>query len=143
MILDIIKFNNDPNNILKSNNIDVIKESKYKILVSDMFETLKFYKGVGLAAPQVGKNLNLFVVSYEGFKEIFINPKIEPFGFKVQMDEGCLSVPNIPITMRRSQSVFIQYYDNNWNFKENKFDGMLARIIQHEYDHLIGKLIID
>lgn len=143
MILDIIKYNQDSNNILRKKNVDVINNDHAKKLISDMIETLKVSNGVGLAAPQVGKNLNLFIVSYNGFEEIFINPKLQAYGHSEQMLESCLSVPNIPITITRKGRVKVQYYNKNWSLQLKEFDSILARIIQHEYDHLIGKLIVD
>jgi len=143
MILDIVKYNQDPKGILRKLNIDVINNEHSKKLISDMFETLKASTGVGLAAPQISKNLNLFIVSYDGFEETYINPKIYSFGHSEQMSEGCLSIPNIPIIVTRKAKVRIQYHNRNWEYKQQEFDGIVARIIQHEYDHLIGKLIID
>lgn len=143
MILDIIKYNQDPKGILRKPNIDVIKNEHSKKLISDMFETLRVSNGVGLAAPQVGKNLNLFIVKFGDFEETYINPQIYAFGHSEQMTEGCLSVPDIPITVTRKGRVRIQYHNRNWEYKQQEFDGIMARIIQHEYDHLIGKLITD
>jgi peptide deformylase len=144
MTLQIIKYGEDPQNILRKPNIDVKKENPFlKTLISDMFETLLLAGGVGLAAPQVGKNLNFFIISFGDFKETFINPKLLPYGYNTQMEEGCLSVPGVPVIVTRYDKVKVQYYDKNWIFHNKEFDGILARIIQHEYDHLIGKLIID
>jgi len=143
MVLEIVKYNQDPNGILRRTNIDVINNEHSKILISDMFETLKFLGGVGLAAPQVNKNLNLFIVSYGGFDEVFINPEIYTFAHNTQMPEMCLSVPQIPIVVTRKGKVKIKYYDRNWFQRVKEFDGILSRVIQHEYDHLIGKLILD
>jgi len=143
MILDIIKYNQDPRGFLRKENIDVINNDHSKKLIGDMFETLRASTGVGLAAPQVGKNLNLFIVSVDGFEETYINPQIYTFGHSTQMTEGCLSVPDIPITVTRKGRVRIQYHNRNWEYKQQEFEGHMARIIQHEYDHLIGKLITD
>jgi len=143
MILEIIKYNQDPNSFLKRNNVDVINNEHSRKLISNMFETLESTNGVGLAAPQVGKNLNLFIISYNGFKETYINPKIYTFAHSEQMMENCLSVPDIPITVTRKGRVRIQYYNRNWEYKQQEFEGFMSRIIQHEYDHLIGKLITD
>jgi len=143
MKLDIIKYNQDPRGILRKNNIDVVNNDHAKKLIINMGETLRSTQGVGLAAPQVGKNLNLFIVSYEGFEEVFINPKIYSYGHSEQMSEGCLSVPEIPITVTRKAKVRIQYHNRNWEYKQHEFDGVLSRIVQHEYDHLVGKLITD
>lgn len=143
MILDIIKYNQDPRGFLRKENIDVINNDHSKKLIGDMFETLRASTGVGLAAPQVGKNLNLFIISFNGFEETYINPQIYAFGYSTQMHEGCLSVPDIPITVTRKNKVRIQYHNKNWEYKQQEFDGYMSRIIQHEYDHLIGKLITD
>lgn len=143
MKLEIIKHGNDPYGILRKPNIDVKRENPFlQELISNMFETLSD-SGVGLAAPQIGKNLNLFIVSVENFSEVFINPKIKPYGYNAQLEEGCLSLPGIPVVVTRNERVKVQYYDRKWNFQYKDFGGILARIIQHEYDHLIGKLIID
>ena len=143
MILDIIKYNEDPKGTLRKKNIDVKNNEHSKKLISDMFETLRYMNGVGLAAPQVGKNLNLFIVSFDGFEETYINPQIYTFGHSEEMTEGCLSVPNIPITVTRKGRVRIQYHNRDWQYKQQELEGVSARIIQHEYDHLIGKLIVD
>lgn len=143
MVLDIVKWNNDPSGILRKKNIDVKNNEHSKKLISDMFHTLKESNGVGLAAPQVGKNLNLFIVKYGDFEETFINPQIRPYGHSEQMVEGCLSVPGIDMIVTRRGRVEVRYFDRNWVEKYQEFEGVLARIIQHEYDHLIGKLIVD
>jgi len=143
MILDIVEYNQDPKGILRRSNIDVKNNEHSKKLILNMFETLRASNGVGLAAPQIDKNLNLFIVSYDGFEETYINPKIYTFGHSEQMMESCLSVPDIPITVTRKAKVRIQYHNKNWEYKQHEFDGMMGRIIQHEYDHLIGKLITD
>jgi peptide deformylase len=143
MVLDIVKYNQDSRGILRKENIDVKNNEHSKFLISDMIETLNVLGGVGLAAPQVSKNLNLFIISFGELKEVFINPKIYAYGYSEQMSEMCLSVPNIPIAVTRKSKVRIQYHNTQWQYKQQEFDGPLARIIQHEYDHLLGKLIID
>jgi len=75
--------------------------------------------------------------------KLFINPKIVPFGENVLMREGCLSVPDLQVSVKRPEKVFVKYYDDNWNYQEEEFGGIIARIIQHEHDHLFGKMIID
>jgi len=112
-------------------------------------------EGVGLAAPQVGKSLRLFIVDasnieeddeefMEDFKQVFINPVIlEEEGEEWPFNEGCLSIPLIREDVIRKPVIRIQYYDENWNFHDEKFDGVKARIIQHEYDHLEGILFVD
>lgn len=144
MILDIIKIG-DPNwHILRAKNIDVKIENPFLgQLIADMFETLDNYGGVGLAAPQVGHNLNLFIIKAENFKEVFINPEIRLSGLRTQKHEACLSFPNMNIPVDRLEKVEIKYTNKDWQIKIAKFDNSLSTIIQHEYDHLKGKLIID
>jgi peptide deformylase len=123
-------------------------------IISDMFETMTVSDGVGLAAPQIGKSIRLIVIdaseladedeSLEGFKKVFINPKIvAETGDNWPFTEGCLSLPNIREEINRLGTIRIQYYDENFNFTDETHDGIKARIIQHEYDHLQGILLID
>jgi len=121
-------------------------------LIEDMFETMYHACGVGLAAPQIGKSLRLFVVDAEaldektcqGFKKVFINPEIiEQSGQPWDFEEGCLSIPNIRENVRRQPTIKIKYFDQNWQAQEEVFDGLKARVIQHEYDHIEGVLFTD
>ena len=122
-------------------------------LVADMYETMYSAHGIGLAAPQIGKSVRLFVVDgstledeplLKDFKQVFINPvMLEEFSDPWEFEEGCLSIPSIREKISRKDTLTIRYYDENWNLHEDKFDGMKARIIQHEYDHIEGKLFID
>jgi peptide deformylase len=127
-------------------------------LVQDMFETMKVSDGVGLAAPQIGLPIRLFVVDgtdieqdedekkedLSAFKIAFINPKITKlWGKKWTYNEGCLSVPTLREDVERPEKVQIEYYDVNFNFHKEEFDGVKSRIIQHEYDHLEGILFVD
>lgn len=132
-------------------------------LIEDMFETMYEASGVGLAAPQIGKAIRLFIVDgspfaerdedeeedpkaagMEGFKKVFINPIIEEEdGKEWGFAEGCLSIPKIREEVMRKERVRLSYYDENWNFQEEWFDGYKARIIQHEYDHIEGILFTD
>lgn len=124
-------------------------------LIEDMFETMYHAEGVGLAAPQIGKSLRLFIVDAsavdeedeefaEDFKKVFINPKIiEETGESWLFNEGCLSIPQIREDVERNPKIRIQYYDEYWEFHDESFDGIRARIIQHEYDHLEGVLFVD
>ena len=135
-------------------------EVDLKKLSENLFETMYDASGVGLAAPQVGLNIRAFVVdgtamnegeeeedkdpSLEGFRKIFINPQVleesgEPWAF----EEGCLSIPGIRGDVFRPERVRIRYRDLDWNEHEEEYDGTAARIIQHEYDHLEGKLFTD
>ena len=125
-------------------------------LIADMFETMEKAKGVGLAAPQVGKAIRLFVVDgspfAEGeehpelkeFKKIFINAKIvDEKGEEWSYNEGCLSIPKIREDVKRKPAIKIKYLDENFVKHEESFTGIPARIILHEYDHIDGKLFID
>lgn len=145
MVLNIIKYGDYDFGKLKNKNIDVKKENPFlQQMITDMFETLEFHKnGVGLAAPQIGKNLNLFIVSVPNFKEVFINPEILLDGLSIQGREGCLSFPGIETPVSRRERVKIKYYNRDWILVMREFDQFLSIVIQHEYDHLIGKLILD
>lgn len=123
-------------------------------LISDMFETMYAASGIGLAAPQVNRSIRLFIVDATSiadeypeladFKRIFINPYIiEETGDTKTMEEGCLSIPKIRENVDRKETLLLEYYDENWDFHEVEFGGMVARIIQHEYDHLEGKLFVE
>lgn len=123
-------------------------------LIQDMFDTMYAAHGIGLAAPQIGKGLRLFVVDgtsleeeeedMTGFKKVFINPEIlDKLGDPWAFEEGCLSIPNIRENVSRPEKIKIRYLDENWNKVKEEYYGIKARIIQHEYDHLDGKLFID
>lgn len=143
MILDIIKYD-DNYNKLRILNIDVIKENKkLQILIDNMFETLDYYGVYGLSAPQVGYNLNLFIIKYKDFKEVFINPDISLEGFNIEIKESCLSFPNMEFAVNRYDKIQIKFFDRDWIYRYSIFNDKLATIIQHEYDHLKCKLIID
>ena len=125
--------------------------------IADMWETMYFTRGIGLAAPQVGKSYRIFVVDTEqlhddeenkpkftGIKKVIINPVIiqeagEPWAY----EEGCLSIPEIRGKVSRPAQLRIQYYDENFNLHDDVFDDMNARVIQHEYDHIEGILFTD
>ncbi len=126
------------------------------ILIEDMFETMYSAKGVGLAAPQIGKAIRLFIIDasgfneenehpeLEGFKRVFINPIIlEEKGEEWKFEEGCLSIPGIREVVSRKPVIVIEYYNENFELIEEIIDGIPARIIQHEYDHLEGVLFTD
>lgn len=115
-------------------------------LAEDMLGAMKEAHGVGLAAPQVGISLRLFVASATGeFDDslICINPEIEPFGGIVEMEEGCLSVPDVRAMIRRPEKVRMRWTDLDGHLHASEFDELLARIIQHEYDHLEGVLFME
>jgi len=145
MILDIIKYGDNNSNKLRYKNIDVKKENPFlQKLIDNMFDTLYFHENsVGLAAPQVGHNLNLFVIRTYNFQEVFINPEIFLKGLNIQNKEGCLSFPDMLFSVNRKEKVEVKYYDRNWNYKLVEYKDMISIIVQHEYDHLKGKLIID
>jgi peptide deformylase len=123
-------------------------------LVADMFDSMDKSDGMGLAAPQIGKSVRLFVVNgsslaeddpaMKDFKKAFVNAKlIEEDGVPWAFNEGCLSLPKIREDVTRKPRIRLQYYDENWQFHDEYFDGVKARIIQHEYDHIDGILFID
>jgi len=134
-------------------------EAKYEglaTLIEDMWETMYEASGIGLAAPQIGKAIRLFIVDTQqmkdkkkldnpgGIKKVFINPVImEEFGDLWSYEEGCLSIPDIRGEVERKSGVKIRYMDENFETKEETFDSMEARVIQHEYDHIEGKLFIE
>jgi peptide deformylase len=122
--------------------------------IEDLFETMYNSEGMGLAAPQIGKSIRLFVIdgkpmaedepSLADFKKVFINAHIsERCGELQPMNEGCLSIPGIREEVMRESHIRISYYDENWQFYDEVYEGYKARIIQHEYDHLQGILFTD
>lgn len=135
-------------------------------LINDMFETMYRAKGVGLAAHQVGRPLRLFIVDthpfaetddddddeftpeqkkeLEKFKKVFINPRIiEESGEEWKFNEGCLSIPRIREDVLRKPEIVIEYQDEKFKPHREKYNGIIARVIQHEYDHIEGKLFTD
>jgi len=123
-------------------------------LIADMFDTMHQSDGMGLAGPQIGKSIRIFIVDatslaeedpeLKDFKKVFLNPKLQLVGEEtIVMNEGCLSLPKIREDVNRHIKIIITYYDENWNFFEEVYEGLKARIIQHEYDHLDGVLFID
>lgn len=123
-------------------------------LVDNMFKTMYHSSGVGLAAPQIGLSIRLFVIdaspfkdedtATEGFKRIFINAEIlEEDGDKKRFNEGCLSIPGIRGDVERKPKITIRYQDLNFDTHTESYEGIQARIIQHEYDHIEGVLFID
>ncbi len=158
MILPIFAYGKP---VLKEKAKPITKDyPKLKELIENMFETMYNANGVGLAAPQIGLSIRLFIVdgqsmkpdpqpdgsieNMEGFKKVFINPIIlEESGEKWGFEEGCLSIPYIREVVQRHSKLKIQYFDEFWNEKIEEFDGLKARIIQHEYDHIEGILFIE
>ena len=129
------------------NGLDVVA------LAADLYETMHAAHGIGLAAPQIGKSVRMFVVdgttledepTLKDFKKVFINPvMLEEFSEPWEFEEGCLSIPNIREKISRKAGIKIRYFDVQWMLHEEEMDGMKARIVQHEYDHLEGKLFLD
>lgn len=159
MIYPIVAFG-DP--VLRKVTVDIDKSVDVKKLSEDMFETMYNAKGVGLAAPQVGLNLRIFVVdgrpfnegedmeerdkdpSLVDFKQVFINADIlEEKGKEWAFEEGCLSIPDIREDVYRPALVTINFFDENWVEYTKTYEGLAARIIQHEYDHIDGILFTD
>ena len=165
MIYPIVAIG-DPVLKTKAKNIPAdMPAAELKQLIADMYETMYSASGVGLAAPQVGKAVRLFVmdsgpmvdldeedlaelepgeVPEAGIKRAFINPQMvsetgEEWGF----EEGCLSIPGIREMVTRHADIVLRYEDENRQVHEEAFSGMAARVIQHEYDHLEGILFTD
>lgn len=147
-ILKIVEYGS-PN--LREKSKEVIKISKkIKNLITDMLDTMYNANGVGLAAPQVGENLRIFVLDVSDPKgpmepQIFVNPKIIKKEGAIESYEGCLSFPQAYTNVRRYSYVMVKALDINGRpfIKEAKDGSLLARCIQHEFDHLDGKLFID
>ena len=123
-------------------------------LIQNMWDTMNFAKGVGLAAPQIGLSIRLFVVDTKPYYEdrkmdnhiqkVFINPIIdEEYGKEWNYEEGCLSIPGIHAEISRQTHVKITYFDAHFNQHTEVFNEMNARVIQHEYDHIEGVLFVD
>ena len=130
-------------------------------LISNMWETMYAAKGVGLAAPQIGLSIRLFVIdatpflddenmddfelnSIKNFKKVFINPKIiNENGSLWEFNEGCLSIPEIREDVSRRSKIKIEYFDENFQFHRQELSGLAARVVQHEYDHIEGILFTD
>jgi peptide deformylase len=164
MILPIVVYG-DP--VLRKAGADIDKSYEgLDQLIKDMFETMYKAKGVGLAAPQIGKAIRLFVVDTEpfsesddddddeftpeqkkelqAFKKVFINARIlEEKGEEWKFNEGCLSIPKIREDVSRKPDIEIEYDDENFVKHRETYTGVIARVIQHEYDHIEGKLFTD
>jgi peptide deformylase len=159
MILPIVGYG-DP--VLRKVCDDITSEHlNLQEIIANMYDTMYNAYGVGLAAPQVGLPIRLFVIDTEpfsdsedltkeeqeqlkGFKQTFINAKMlkeegEEWGF----NEGCLSIPDVREDVYRNETITIEYFDENFNKKTEVYDGLIARVIQHEYDHIEGILFTD
>jgi peptide deformylase len=160
MVLPIVAYGNP---VLRKVGADITPEyPDLQKLIEDMWETLYNSKGVGLAAPQVDKDIRLFVVDSiqiienldvdekdefpgdEGYKGVFINARIDEIsGEEWPYNEGCLSIPKIREDIFRKEKVTINFLDENFKEHTETFIGVTARVILHEYDHIEGKLFID
>lgn len=165
MILPIVVYG-DP--VLRKVCVNIEKDhAGLEKLIADMFDTMNNASGVGLAAPQIGKAIRLFIVDthpfvdsddeedddeftkeereqLEKFKRIFINARmIEEVGEEWKFNEGCLSIPKIREDVSRNEEITLEYYDANFKKHTETFNGLIARVIQHEYDHIEGKLFTD
>jgi len=165
MVLPIVAYG-DP--VLRKVGVEIDKEYPgLDELINNMFETMHKAQGVGLAAPQVGRAIRLFIVEtkpfsnidedseddeftleerqrLEQFKRVFINARIvEEEGKEWVFNEGCLSIPKIREDVLRKPNLRIQYYDEHFQYYDESYDGLIARVIQHEYDHIEGKMFTD
>ncbi len=123
-------------------------------LIQDMWDTMYYAQGVGLAAPQIGRSIRLFLVDTiqvmdegeedKGIKQVFINAEIlDETGEEWAYEEGCLSIPDVRGDVERQPTIKIRYQDENFETHEKEFEGMNARVIQHEYDHIEGILFTE
>ena len=144
-VLPIVKYG-DP--ILRKV-LDPVKNfQSISNILTDMFDTMYELEGIGLAANQIGLNLNLMIIDISHTDDTyppsaFANGTILDGSGKESMDEGCLSIPGIQVNVPRSETVIFSYQDTEGNSHEGEFSGLMARVIQHEMDHLNGRLIID
>lgn len=152
MILPIVAYGHP---VLRKKAIDITPdEPGLEKFIADMWETMYATDGIGLAAPQVNKSIRMFVIDgsvlaekypeAQGFKKCFINARIlEETGEEWGYSEGCLSIPDIHETVERKPRLRIQYLDPQFTLHDEWFEGVNARIIQHEYDHLEGVMFTD
>ncbi|MBQ1655120.1 MAG: peptide deformylase [Bacteroidales bacterium] len=152
MILPIYLYGNP---ILRKKSEDIDKNyPDLKQLIDNMFETMYHSNGVGLAAPQIGLNINLLVLDAspfadddpicKGFKRVMINPQVTFEGTKkIVFEEGCLSVPNIHEEVTRYNDIIVTYFNENFEEVTEKLSGNRAVVVQHEFDHLQGIVFCD
>ena len=159
MILPIVAYGDA---VLRKKGKDINKDyPKLNEVIENMFETMYNAMGVGLAAPQVGLPIRLFVIDttpfaddedltkeeqdqLKGFKKVFINAKIlDESGEEWSFNEGCLSIPDIREDVTREETIKIEYFDQGFEKHTEEFNGLIARVIQHEYDHIEGILFTD
>ena len=151
MILPIVSFGNS---ILRCKCSPVQENQPIEDILKNMYETMYNAQGVGLAAPQIGLDLSIFIIDTTPFcddennlrplKKEFINPEIIDYGGKDEsFNEGCLSIPGLREDVIRKDQIKIRYYDKNFNEYIKIYEGINSRVIQHEYDHLMGVLFTD
>lgn len=142
MSLPIITYGN---NVLRKT-VKTVTEKSLEIdkLIQNMYNTLDKSSAVGLAAPQVDKLLSIFIVRYNGFNQVFINPEILEYSDNIKNSkEGCLSIPGFYAYVQRSHKIKIRFLDNNFIEHIGEYNGDISYIVQHELDHLKGILFID
>ena len=144
-VLEVVNYGNP---ILRKRCNQVTDFSRLSDFIDDMFDTMYEEEGIGLAANQVGVDLNLFIIdishaSDNEFPRTFINGEITSSKGESIFSEGCLSIPEVALEVTRPEVISFKYQDINEKWHEEEFDGLLARAIQHEIDHLNGVLIID
>jgi peptide deformylase len=134
-----------PNPLLKKRSEEVGEISQELLdLASDMIETMNSNRGVGLAAPQIGVSKRIIVVDDGNGPLIFFNPRISKKSWKKEiMEEGCLSLPGYSLRISRPKEIELEFVDEKGKKTRIKTEGLLARIIQHETDHLDGTLLLD
>ncbi len=156
MIRPIIAYG-DP--VLRKKAVEIDEDyPDLNLLLEDMFETMYNSQGVGLAAPQIGLSIRLFIIDaslfvdddeedLEGlrdFKRVIINPIIiEETGTEWKFEEGCLSIPGIREDVSRQPDIIVEYYNEKFELIEEKLSGLAARVVQHEFDHIEGVLFTD
>ena len=144
-LMEVVHYG-DP--ILRKKCKPVTDFEKLPGLIEDMFDTMYEEEGIGLAANQIGVDLNVMVIDISHADEncppsSFLNGQIIERSGSESMEEGCLSVPGVRVEVTRAEKVTFAYQDLEGNHHEAKFDGLMARVIQHEMDHINGLLIID
>ncbi len=145
-ILKTLPIITNPNPILRKKSVEIkqIQAKQFQQLCLDMAKTMREKDGVGLAAPQIGQNIRLIVVNTKGGAVCMINPKITKKSLTKEWgEEGCLSIPDVFGKVKRHKKINCKYLDKNNKEKKIQAQGLMARVIQHEIDHLDGVLFID
>jgi peptide deformylase len=159
MILPIVSYGSS---VLKKTAKEITSDyPNLSELIANMWETMYAANGVGLAAPQIGLSIRVFVIDaspfvdeenmgieeieiLNTFKKVFINPKIiREEGKLWDFNEGCLSIPEVREDISRKEEIFINFFDENFELQKLKLNGLAARVVQHEYDHVEGVLFTD